>query len=52
MNLSQTFILVPGTVMHYDCVYIHSMSFMTFFKKTTFSSPVNEWIVHVGRCLT
>jgi len=26
MNLNQTFILAPGTVMHYNCVYMHSMS--------------------------
>ena len=31
-NMYQTFISVPGTDMHYDCVYMHSMSFhLTFF---------------------
>jgi len=26
INLNQTLISVPGTVMHYNCVYMHSMS--------------------------
>ena len=27
MNPNQTFISAPGTVMYYDCVYMHSTSF-------------------------
>ena len=50
MNLNQTFILAPGTVMYYICVYMHSMSSFAYIRhlkqsKNTFKPPVNgKWM--------
>ena len=47
MNLNQTFISAPGTVMHYNCVYMPLVARIFHFKNT-----FCEWIVHVGGCMT
>ena len=53
MNLNQTFILAPGTVMHYDCAYMHSMSSFAHIwhlkqSKSTFKSAL--WMVNGCAC--
>ena len=56
MNLNQTFVVGPGTVMLYVCkLYMHSMSLFAHIfdlKKTKQNTVNGEWIVHVGGCLT
>ena len=48
MNLNQTFISAPGTVMHYNCLYMYSMSLFAHNFDIKNGNVNGEWVVHVG----